>query len=71
MARKPQTIYQYFNEYSEEMIDKDNNIVGPIKNTENYQSSSQVKANPDNTFADDGSRASMSQIEKFNKRYKL
>ena len=50
---------------------KDNNTVGPINNTENYQSSSQVKANPDNTFVDDGSRASMSQIEKFNKRYKL
>ena len=50
---------------------KDNNTVGPINNTENYQSSSQVKANPDNIFVDDGSRASMSQIEKFNKRYKL
>ena len=50
---------------------KDNNTVGPINNTENYKNASQVKANPNNTFVDDVSRVSMSQIEKFNKRYKL
>ena len=50
---------------------KDNNTVGPINNTENYKNASQVKANPDNTFANNVSRVSMSQIEKFNKRYKL
>ena len=48
---------------------KDNNTVGPINNTENYQSSSQVKTNTDNKFSSDVNRASMSQIEKFNKRY--
>ena len=48
---------------------KDNNIVGPINNTENYQSSSQVKTNTDNKFSSDVNKTSMSQIEKFNKRY--
>ena len=48
---------------------KDNNTVGPINNTENYQSSSQVKTNTDNKFSSDVNRASMSQLEKFNKRY--
>lgn len=48
---------------------KDNNTVGPINNTENYQSSSQVKTNTNNKFSSDVNKTSMSQIEKFNKRY--
>ena len=50
---------------------KDNNTVGPINNTENYKSTSQIKTNTENKYVDDISRASMSQVEKFNKRYKL
>ena len=33
MARKPQTIYQYFNEYSEELIDK---VISNLSTDEKY-----------------------------------
>ncbi len=50
---------------------KDNNIVGPINNTENYKSLAKVAIPVESEFTDDIKKTSMSQIEKFNKRYKL
>lgn len=51
---------------------KDNNIVGPINNTENYKSIAKAAISPvESKFTDNIETATMSQIEKFNKRYKL
>lgn len=50
---------------------KDNNIVGPINNTENYKSLAKAAIPVESEFTDDIKKTSMSQIEKFNKRYKL
>lgn len=50
---------------------KDNNTVGPINNTENYKSLAKAAIPVESKFTDDIEKATMSQIEKFNKRYKL
>lgn len=51
---------------------KDNNIVGPINNTENYKSIVKAAIPPvESKTTDNIEKATMSQIEKFNKRYKL
>lgn len=51
---------------------KDNNTVGPINNTENYKSIAKATIpQAESKFSDDNEKATMSQIEKFNKRYKL
>lgn len=51
---------------------KDNNIVGSINNTENYKSIVKAAIPPVESKATDNiEKATMSQIEKFNKRYKL
>lgn len=50
---------------------KDNNTVGPIDNTENYKSLAKAAISVESKFTDDIEKTTMSQIEKFNKRYKL
>ena len=50
---------------------KDNNTVGPINNTENYKSLAKAAIPVESKFTDDIEKTTMSQIEKFNKRYKL
>lgn len=50
---------------------KDNNTVGPINNTENYKSLAKAAISVESKFTDDIEKTTMSQIEKFNKRYKL
>ena len=50
---------------------KDNNTVGPINNTENYKSLAKATIPVESKFTDDIEKTTMSQIEKFNKRYKL
>ena len=50
---------------------KDNNTVGPINNTENYKSLAEAAIPVESKFTDDIEKTTMSQIEKFNKRYKL
>lgn len=50
---------------------KDNNTVGPINNTENYKSLATAAISVESKFTDDIEKTTMSQIEKFNKRYKL
>ena len=50
---------------------KDNNTVGPINNTENYKSLVKAAIPVESKFTDDIEKTTMSQIEKFNKRYKL
>lgn len=50
---------------------KDNNTVGPINNTENYKSLVKAAIPAESKFTDDIEKTTMSQIEKFNKRYKL
>lgn len=50
---------------------KDNNTVGPINNTENYKSLAKASISVESKFTDDIEKTTMSQIEKFNKRYKL
>ena len=50
---------------------KDNNTAGPINNTENYKSLAKAAISVESKFTDDIEKTTMSQIEKFNKRYKL
>lgn len=50
---------------------KDNKTVGPINNTENYKSLAKATIPVESKFTDDIEKTTMSQTEKFNKRYKL
>lgn len=65
MLENKQIVLGEFNYY------KDNNTVGPINNTENYKSLAKAAISVESKFTDDIEKTTMSQIEKFNKRYKL
>lgn len=65
MLENKQIVLGEFNYY------KDNNTVGSINNTENYKSLAKAAISVESKFTDDIEKTTMSQIEKFNKRYKL